>query len=484
MKFRKHIPLIFLAAVLTFAAGVPSRLQTEISTLNNDDALTHGCWGLCVIDMDSGKVIASNDPDRSMIPASTMKVLTTGAAMGLLGKDYRYSTFIEYDGVYDIAAGVIHGNIYIRGTGDPTLGSSHFPADTVNGFAGLPKKLKEMGIKIIEGNIYGDKTFFSDNPLPDGWTWGDLGQYYGAGTSGLDYKDNKVTLYFNSMKGDSGRITRVYPQPRGIRYVTYVTVAGKKDEAYVYGSLNGNNYAVYGSIPAGKKDFEVEASNPDPALTCAEDIYNGCVQQGIIVGGTAKSWSRNDQRNAKPFVRKTLMMFSSPTLSEIIEVTNKHSDNIYAEQLLRTLGALKGEDGTTDAGTVVVRDYWASQGVNIDGMYVMDGSGLSRSNLVTTKQQAMILYRISKMSWYAEFDASLPVAGKEGSMSSLCKGTCAENNMRAKTGYINRARGYAGYVKTKSGRMVCFSVLANNYTCSATDMKKKLEKILVAIAEL
>lgn len=114
----------------------------------------------------------------------------------------------------------------------------------------------------------------------------------------------------------------------------------------------------------------------------------------------------------------------------------------------------------------------------------MDGSGLSRSNLVTTKQQAMILYKISKMPWFGEFDSSLPVAGKEGSMSSLCKGTCAENNMRAKTGYINRARGYAGYVKTKSGRNVCFSILANNYTCTPTEMKKKLEKVLVAIAEM
>ena len=484
MKSRISIPHILLLAFVAFAAGVPAKLQTEINNLNKDIALTHGCWGLTVIDLDSGKVIASNDPDRSMIPASTMKILTTGAAMGLLGSEYRYTTFIEYDGVYDIAEGVVHGNIYIRGTGDPTLGSSHFPADTVNGFASLPKKLKEMGIKIIEGNIYGDKSFFSDNPLPDGWTWGDLGQYYGAGTSGLDYKDNKVILFFNSMQGDSGRLTKVYPQPKGIKYVTYVTANGKKDEAYVYGSLNGSSYTVYGSIPAGKKDYEVEASNPEPALTCAEDVYNACLARGIIVGGSPKVWGRNEQRNSKPFVRKTLLQFASPKLRDIIEVTNKHSDNIYAEQLLRTLGALNGEDGTTEAGATVVKNYWAGIGTDVDGMYVMDGSGLSRSNLVTTKQQAMILYKISKMSWYADFDASLPVAGKEGSMSSLCKGTCAENNMRAKTGYINRARGYAGYVKTKSGRNVCFSLLANNYTCTPTEMKKKLEKILIAIAEM
>lgn len=484
MKPRIPIPLAILLLFVVLAAGVPARLQTEIDTLNKDEALAHGCWGLCVVELDSGKTIAANDADRSMMPASTLKILTTGAAMGLLGRDYRFSTFIEHDGTYDAATGIVHGNIYIRGTGDPTLESSHFRSDTVNGFAGLPKKLIAMGIKTIEGNIYGDKTFFSDNPLPDGWTWGDLGQYYGAGTSGLDYKDNKVVLSFNSMKGDSGRLTSVNPQPKGIRYTSYVTADGKKDEAYVYGSLNGSNYMIFGTIPTGRKNFEVEASNPNPALTCAEDVYNGCVKRGITVKGVPKSWGRSEQRNVKTTARKTLVTYTSPVLTEIIAATNKHSDNIYAEQLLRTLGALKGSDGTTEAGTTVVRDYWAAQGVDIGGMNLTDGSGLSRSNLVTTKQQATILYVISKMPWFKEFDASLPIAGKEGSMTSLCKGTCAENNMRAKTGYINRARGYAGYVKTKSGKMVCFSVLANNYTCTPTEMKKKLEKILVAIAEM
>lgn len=484
MRKSAHIAILFASLFVVFAAGVPSKLQTEIDTLNKDEALKHGTWSLCVIDLDSGKVIASNFPEKSMIPASTMKILTTGAAMGLLGSDYRYTTYIEYDGTYDSLAGIIYGNVYVRGTGDPTLGSSQLKTDSVNGILGLPKRLKKMGIKVIEGNLYGDHTFFSDNPLPDGWTWGDLGQYYGAGTSGLDYKDNKVTLYFNSMKGDSGRLEKVVPKPRGVNYTTYVTADGKKDEAYVYGAPNGNNFMIFGSIPAGKKEYEVDASNPDPALTCVLDLYDGLSAQGIAVRGSAYSWGRVEQRNAKPVTRKTLTTYSSVSLSKIIEITNKKSDNIYAEQLLRTLGAIKGAGGTTEAGAVVVKNYWQSQGVDVGGMYVMDGSGLSRSDLVTTLQQATILYKISKMPWFAQFDASLPVAGKDGSMTSLCKGTCAENNMRAKTGYINRARGYAGYVKLKDGRTVSFSLLANNYTCTASEMKKKLEKILVAIAEM
>jgi D-alanyl-D-alanine carboxypeptidase/D-alanyl-D-alanine-endopeptidase (penicillin-binding protein 4) len=145
---------------------------------------------------------------------------------------------------------------------------------------------------------------------------------------------------------------------------------------------------------------------------------------------------------------------------------------------------LKGEGGTEEAGIEVVKNYWKSLGVNLDGLNMTDGCGLSRSNGITTLIQATVLQKISKQKWYPDFLKSLPVAGKSGSMTSLCKGTLAEDNLQAKTGYINRARGYAGYVKTKSGKLLCFSLLANNYTCTPTEMKKKLERILVAMAEI
>lgn len=484
MKKSLKLILPVLIFVLTWAGTVPPRLQTEINTLNNDEALKHGIWGLCVIDADSGNVIASNLPDKSVIPASTLKVLTTGAAMGLLGKDYRYTTYIEYDGEFDKTTGVISGNLYIRGTGDPTLESSAFPmrSDTISEFQSLGIRLKRMGVNKINGMIIGDQSLFSDNPLPDGWSWGDLGQYYGAGTSALAYKDNKVVLHYNTTKGDTAKLTSVVPQPRNASYHSFVTCEGAKDEAYVYGAPYGSDFRIYGSIPKGKADYEVEAAHPQPALQCAEDLKQILNAVGITTG-EARIYTQEDKAKDKT-VRKQLTTLTSPKLSDIIVHVNKKSDNVYAEQLLRTLGAVKGSGGTTEGGTAVVKSYWQSQGVDVSGMNLTDGSGLSRSNLVTTRQMATVLYKICKMPWFKEFDASLPVAGKEGSMTSLCKGTCAENNLRAKTGYINRARGYAGYVKTKSGKLVAFSLLANNYTCTPTEMKKKLEKVMVGIAEM
>jgi D-alanyl-D-alanine carboxypeptidase/D-alanyl-D-alanine-endopeptidase (penicillin-binding protein 4) len=475
----------FIGAFL-IQATVPSRLQSEIDKLNADDALKHGVWGFCVMTADSGKIIASNNPELSLMPASTMKIITTGAALGLLGEDFRYETRIEYDGTFEASTGTIKGNLYIRGCGDPTLGSSYFRSkDSTSSFDSIPYWLKQKGVKYITGNIIADETCFDWNPVPDGWQWGDLGQYYGAGSCGLAYRDNRVTLHFNSTRPDSVVLERIVPFPQGVNYQSAVKADGKKDEAYVYGAPFGNLFRIEGTIPPQRKDFEVEASNPDPAFQCAVDLLNALVKNGIPVGKKAYTMRRL-QLEGPVATAKASFLFSirSPKLSDIVRQTNIHSDNTYAEQLCRTLGMLKGEAGTTEAGINVIRNYWQSQGISLEGLNMTDGCGLSRSNLVTTQVEASILQKICSMKWYNTFDHSLPVAGREGSMTSLCKGTLAENNLHAKTGYINRARGYAGYVKTKSGKLLCFSLLANNYTCTAAEMKKKLEKILVAMAEL
>ena len=477
---------LFLIAGFFLSGTIPPNLQKEIDKLNADTVLAHGDWGFCVMTADSGKLIALHNMQKSLIPASTLKILTTGAALGLLGPHYKYETKLEYDGVFDSLSGVLKGNLYIHGSGDPTFNSERFNRDdTISLFQSLPFRLRKKGIKKIEGNIIGDASCFSDNPIPDGWTWSDIGQYYGAGTCGLTYSDNSVSLYFDSNKGDSCILTHTIPVLENVIYRSDVTSDSKKDEALVYGAPFGNTYYVHGSIPAAKKDFEVKASNPDPAYQCAKDFYDEVITNGISISGKPTTVRRMQIVNEKISVkRKVLSIIYSPKLSAIVEQTNIHSDNTYAEQLLRTLGFLKGDGGTTEAGIDVVKNYWKSLGVKLDGLYMTDGCGLSRSNGITTLIQASILQKISNQKWYSSFLNSLPVAGKSGSMTSLCKGTLAENNLQAKTGYINRARGYVGYVKTKSGKLLCFSLLANNYTCTPTEMKKKLEKILVAMAEI
>lgn len=492
MKFMRSIRnriFVFLFAAVFCLSGIsPVGLQKEIDRLNADTVLAHGDWGFCLMTADSGKLIALHNMQQSLIPASTLKTLTTGAALALLGPGFVYQTTLEYDGTVDKATRTLHGNLYIRGSGDPTLMSEFFKCESdtcVDEFTEMRIALSNFGIDIIDGDIIGDASCFPGNSIPDGWTWSDIGQYYGAGTSGLSYKDNSVSLFFDSSKGDSCILTRTDPVLENIVYRSDVMADGKKDEALVYGAPFGNIFYVHGSIPPGRKDFEVKAAHPEPDYQLVKDLANELAKNKLPVSGKATTVRRMALENKQPSIaRKKIASISKASLGEIVRITNMKSDNMFAEQLLKTLGMLKGKGGTTEDGIEVVKNYWRSLGINIDGLYMTDGSGLSRSNGITTLIQASILQKASQQKWFPYFLASLPVAGRSGSMSSLCKGTLAENNLQAKTGYINRARGYAGYVKTKSGKLLCFSVLANNYTCSATEMKKRLERILVAMGNL
>jgi D-alanyl-D-alanine carboxypeptidase/D-alanyl-D-alanine-endopeptidase (penicillin-binding protein 4) len=482
----KHTPLKLLlllpaVALLVFFAPPPGKLQTEINALNNDTDLSTGSWTLCAITADSGKVLADVNAGKVHTPASTLKIFTTAAAISILGADYRYETVLECTGTYDSLAGHVAGNLYIKGSGDPTLDSKHFRKDADSTqLQRWAAALYKKGIRSIDGAVVADASAFADNPLPDGWTWGDMGQYYGAASGALCWHDNSYSLYFSSTT-DSVRLIRTAPEPLQLNIITDLKTGGTRDDAYVYGAPLGSMQLVRGRIPAQAKEFEVEAALPDPALQCAAEFTNALKQQGITVAGAP-------QKQTKPAkeTRRKLHSTFSPRLSEIVHRTNLKSDNVYAEQLLRTISYTKTKRGSTEDGAAQVVQFWKQQGVDTKGMFMTDGSGLSRSNAVTATQQAQALRIITRWpkKQYDAFRNSLPVAGKSGSLASLCKGSLAENNLTAKSGYITRARGYAGYVTTRSGKLVCFSLLANNYTCTATEMKKKLERVMIALAEM
>jgi D-alanyl-D-alanine carboxypeptidase/D-alanyl-D-alanine-endopeptidase (penicillin-binding protein 4) len=184
------------------------------------------------------------------------------------------------------------------------------------------------------------------------------------------------------------------------------------------------------------------------------------------------------------FAKHTLHTHYSPTLEKIVYWTNTKSINLYAEHLLKYIAYAKTGLGKEEKGMEAVVGFWKDRGVDVSGWLMNDGCGLSRANVITTKTQVQVLRKMQLNRNSQAFYSSLPIAGKGSPLGNLCEGTCAENNLCAKSGYITGARGYAGYVKNKKGELLCFSVLANNYECTPTEMKKKLEKILIAIAEL
>lgn len=494
----QFIILGLLFSTLGFAQK--SKLTAEIEALKKDKALQHATWSICVMNTKKDSAIVEYNSHVSVVPASTLKTVTTAAALSILGSDFKFETKIQYDGTLDTTTGILKGNLYIFGGGDPTL-ESHYFKDKKDSTTVLEKWaviLKAKGIKSVEGSVVGDASIFEDNLVPAQWIWADMGNYFGAGACGLTYHDNKYTAYFKSgATGTETVITSVEPTIGNMQLVNRVTAGGNDDNAFIYGSPYSNYRTVIGTIPSNKTNYEVDGSIPDPALFCAQEFTRVLKNMDIKVSKEATTIraekdfeatnkTTTDYKKVEYDIakRKTLYTHYSPTLDKIVYWTNLKSLNLYAEHLLKFIAYKKTGLGTTNAGTDIVTNYWKTKGVDVNGFFMNDGSGLARANVITTKTQTQILRFMSKDKNFNAFYNSLAVAGKAGSLGGLCDGTFAENNLRAKSGYITRARGYTGYVKNRKGELLCFSVLANNYDCSPTEMKLKLEKLLIAVAEV
>lgn len=477
-----RIFLVFI--VLSNTLFAQTKLDDIVNGWKSDKDLINGTHSFCVINAADGKVLSELQSHTSVIPASTLKAVTTSAALGILGKYYRYETKIYFTGTFDKTSGVLNGDIIIKGSGDPTLNSEHFKlkTDTTEITDKWAEILIKKGLKELKGNIIADASVF-EQQVPSNWIWGDISNYFGVAPCGLSFHDNFYGIVFSS--GESGtkaKITNITPNYKSLQleHIDNVKASGKEDEAYVTGDPFGTKRYINGTIPPNRKSLEVRAALPDPALLCAEFLQNSLNKAGIKTHSVcAKSNYNPDLEELKK--EKSLMhTHYSSALEKIIYYTNLYSNNLFCESLLKTIGK-----GNTYTGMEKVKEYWKQNGLDVSELYMADGNGLSRANTITTSFEANLLYKMRNDSVnFKPFYNSLPQAGYNGSMKNLGKGTFIEKNMRAKTGYINRARGYCGYVTTKSGKELCFSVLFNNYNCTAKEMKLKIEQFLIALAEL
>lgn len=480
--------LIIVFYFLTSNIISQTSIEVILDSYKKDKDLQHATYSFCVQDAQTGKILKEFNSEIALIPASTLKILTTSAALGILGKDFTYKTNFYNFTKKDSLDGSTNTHLLIKGSGDPTFNSSYFFKSDSSFLNALIAKLKVKGLKKITGSLIADVSYF-DNNIPSTWIWGDIGNYFGAGANGLSYHDNKFSLFYNSGAVNStAQLENISPFyfSKKISIQSNVIAAGTEDNAFVFGDPNGYTRKVTGSIPPNKKHYEVEAEMPEPALFFLDQLQAELKKNNLSESGIQLVSNENKSVKFTTSPEQLVYTYASPKLEQIVYYTNTKSNNHYAESLLKTIGAVKsGKQGTTENGIKAVENYWKERGVDISGLHMADGSGLSRANTITTKIQATILSKIYRDSLlYPAFNVCLPVAGKNGSMTSLCKGTFAENNLRAKTGYINRARGYCGYVKTKAGKELAFSILFNNYDCSPKEMKLKIEKFLIALVDL
>ena len=465
----KHFILLFIGSFFFFS----SFSQTPLAL--KDSALVNAGYSVYAMDAATGKVIFST-PQVSLVPASVMKIVTTSTALEILGADFKFHTQLGYKGKINAETGILEGDLILEGGGDPAFYSSYFPEHYKGTFETWGASLAKAGIKIIHGNLIVDVSCLEGWSIPGGWPWDDIGNYYGAGVSGLTYSDNYYKILFSSPAepGQRVKISSILPSIDSLVLANKVVSSSvNRDEAYIYGAPGSFNQIVEGSIPKGRTDFVVKASMPDPAKIAASEFIKVLRNNKIGFVGNVLI---NNLLPISDFVQVADKV--SPPLSDLIVPLNKESVNLFAEHLLREIGRARKGSSSIDSSLVAVNEFWKERKIFLKGFYPTDGSGLSRSNAFCARTLAEILRTMYLSNNSEVFFNSLPIAAKDGTLQFSFKGTKLENNLRAKTGSMTRVRSLAGIFTNQSGKKVIFAVMTNNFEGNQSTAGKVMENLL------
>ena len=463
----KWIWLISFLFISFFGFGqtLDQKLQAAFNRLQADSQFKYASVSLTVLDAKTDEKIFAVNPSMGLATASTLKTITSISAFYLLGKDFQYQTQIGYNGGVS-ADGVLNGDVIIKGAGDPTLGSWRYEHTKENYVLTLMvTALQQGGIKKINGRIIGDDSLFGSQSIPDGWIWQDIGNYYGAGTSGLCWRENQFDLKLKT--GDVDSPINTFTTVPATGYLNFKSElvnapANTGDNAYAYLPIGGKTVFIRGTYAVDQTKKSISVAIPDPAFDLAYRLNDTLARLGILVSNPPESATTLREKGlAIPPITKNLASISSPTLSQIVYWLNKKSINLYAEQLLKTLAWKAGKPVTTQNGVEVVQDFWKAKGIDPHSLNIADGSGLSPGDRVTTLTLATILQNAKKEPWFNDFYESLPIY----------------NNMRMKSGSIQNVLTYAGY-QTYNGRELCFSIMVNNFNGSSRHVKEKMFMVL------
>jgi serine-type D-Ala-D-Ala carboxypeptidase/endopeptidase (penicillin-binding protein 4) len=459
------------------------RLKYYVNELATNDSISHGTFGFCVATADSGKIIYEQNADVSLIPASSLKTITAGVALKLCGAGYVFPTYLQYSGSINSATRTLNGNIYIRGSGDPTLGSNNFGGNTYYGvLQRWLTAIHTLGIDSIHGAIIGDGELFDYDATPGGWAWEDVVNSYGTAPSGLSFRDNCYDV--NVSIGGGAVYGSISPEVPGLKTQSSILYNGSIFTSYVYAA--GPPF-VAERIMRGEVKWggTYSCPVPDPAYFCAHSLYKYLTKNGIKVSDSSTTVRRQRiaGNNEKP-ERKALLTNYSPALSSIIYYTLHVSQNMYAETLIKLLSVQKNGYGSTLGGIKVMYDYWDDKNIDMRGFYMTDGCGLSRNNNVSARHMTYMLVSFANDSAiFKTLYNCMPVIGQslEDSNDSL---PIAKYEIHAKGGYMSRVRSFTGYCKNKNGKLLAFTMIANNQEFAWQTLLSRMYRIMKIMTEL
>jgi D-alanyl-D-alanine carboxypeptidase/D-alanyl-D-alanine-endopeptidase (penicillin-binding protein 4) len=484
-----------------------AELQSRIAALLDQPKFAAARWGI-LIKAGQDKIVFERDGEKAFMPASNMKLYSSAAALDAFGPEFKIKTSVY--ATKPVKAGTLRGDLILYGRGDPNLSprfdegnpdkyEDHKPADTITAIEALADQIKAAGVKTVTGNVIGDDSLFAGDLIGPGWEWDDLQAYYGAEVSALTVNDNCVSFSVmpGRKAGDKPLIT-VQPQTAYVKIINNAkTSESGATRLRAHRPLDSNTVEFYGSIPRSAAKFETNVAVHDPASYAATLLKESLARRKIRVLGKVEHLDALS-RVAKPFDESKLTEVASvdsQPLSELIKVVNKPSQNLHAELMLRLLGAANGQHELPDLddygrpkpsiarGNEARRQFLQKAGVDVAPLSLRDGSGLARQDMVTPRATARLLEFMLTHNQASVFRESLTIAGVDGTLERRMRDTAAANNLRGKTGTLSYVNALSGYLTTKRGQVVIFSMMGNNYTGPGRDVTAVFDQIGSMLAE-
>jgi len=433
--------------------------------------------GLYVIDLGTNEVLANYNGENLLTPASTVKLFSTAFALEELGASFRPSTKLMMHGA--ISDSVLYGDLWVIGGGDVSLGSRYFESENRTKFLeDWITIIKEKGIRKVTGSIFVDGSDFGYEGAPDDWLWADLGNYYGAHFSGATVFDNTLEYHFKTgAVGRKASLSYTFPKYDSLFFLNNVMASSRNgDNVYIYGAPYHHEREARGTLPANQLDFVVKGSLPDPEFTLANEFRKALNANGVIIEGGART-TRNTPNLKSAVDLELLHEYFGRSIEEIAQVTNHESVNLFAEGLMRLTAFQKKKYGLHGEARKYMEEYWKAR-LNVSKLYLMDGSGLSRTNAVAAKTFVDLLVLMNGSSNQVTYLQTLPVAGLSGTLKNVAKNQPAHGKVYAKSGTMKRTKSYAGYIHTDNGNHIAFAFIVNNYSCSNRETTQQMELLM------
>ena len=471
-RYAWGIALIFLTLPVNLGTKPADTLSERIDRILSDPTASSAFWGVYVKDLSSNRVVYSRNADKTLVPASNQKILTTAAALDILGSDYRYETTLHFKG--EIGGSVMRGDLILEGSGDPTFASSELRQE--NPLKSWAEKLHSLGVTRIDGRIIGDDNVFDDQPYAEGWDLSFVAnESFAPASSGLTSHDNVVVVQIESSRVGAPPVLKDKPPGYlSIRNEATTSARRRGRSIRVNRTLGTEDITIKGSVPrVYRRSVIIPVSNPTLSTLHALKFY--LEEAGIDVNAELFDIDDLDE-NIDYRTSSPLFVNHSIPMSAIVTEINKESNNLYSEQVFRTYGW----GGSTEGGEKRVKEMFRKAGINQAGLSVRDGSGLSRKNMVSPETIGELL---AYMHGHPEKDAFFGSLARGGEAETTLDYRLKGVPVWAKTGSLEYVRTLSGYVRTADGRIMAFVLLANNYTVPSYRITQAMDRIVLAMTE-